>query len=131
MITTDTVTLETKVCPTCGITYAVPEVFIRQRRDSGGDWHCPNGHTLHFCESSVDKLKAQLAAQESETRAAKLREQLERDQKQAAERQLSEERSKMVRLKKRVSAGTCPCCKRTVSQLARHMKSKHPDFPEK
>lgn len=33
-----------------------------------------------------------------------------------------------AKLKKRASAGICPCCNRTVSQMARHMKSKHPEF---
>jgi hypothetical protein len=27
-----------------------------------------------------------------------------------------------------VAAGVCPCCKRTVKQLAAHMKEKHPEF---
>lgn len=32
------------------------------------------------------------------------------------------------RLRKRASAGVCPCCNRTFSQLARHMQTKHPTF---
>lgn len=32
------------------------------------------------------------------------------------------------RLATRANHGVCPCCKRTFSQLARHMKTKHPDF---
>jgi hypothetical protein len=32
------------------------------------------------------------------------------------------------RLKKRASAGTCPCCSRTFANMAEHMKQKHPEL---
>lgn len=35
---------------------------------------------------------------------------------------------KLATHKKRASAGVCPCCNRTVSQMARHMQAKHPDY---
>ncbi len=36
----------------------------------------------------------------------------------------------MTKVKKRAANGVCPCCNRTFSDLARHMKAKHPDFAE-
>lgn len=35
------------------------------------------------------------------------------------------------RLKKRASAGTCPCCQRTFSNMATHMRNQHPSFGDK
>jgi hypothetical protein len=34
----------------------------------------------------------------------------------------------VTKLKKRTSAGTCPCCTRTFANMAEHMKKQHPDF---
>lgn len=33
-----------------------------------------------------------------------------------------------ARIKKRAAAGTCPCCKRTFSNMAEHMKKEHAAF---
>jgi hypothetical protein len=46
----------------------------------------------------------------------------------AAEHSARAYKGQATRLRNRAKAGVCPCCKRTVSQLARHMASKHPDF---
>jgi hypothetical protein len=32
------------------------------------------------------------------------------------------------RIKKRAAAGTCPCCQRSFSNMATHMKRQHPDY---
>lgn len=42
---------------------------------------------------------------------------------------LTRERKKKEQLETRAANGVCPCCHRTFKQLARHMKTKHPDFP--
>ena len=56
-----------------------------------------------------EKLAALRRAHDAETRAAAAK-------------------AREHRLKRRVAAGTCPCCQRTVAQLARHMQTKHPDY---
>ena len=33
----------------------------------------------------------------------------------------------LTRLQKRIHAGVCPCCNRTFTNVARHMKTKHPN----
>jgi len=38
------------------------------------------------------------------------------------------ERSARVRLKKRIACGVCPCCKRTFTNLARHISGQHPEY---
>ena len=53
------------------------------------------------------------------------------DERRAAERKAEKALKETKRLKKRAAAGTCPCCSRTVIQMARHMKTKHPDFVAK
>lgn len=85
-------------------------------------FYCPNGHELRYL---------------GKTESQKLREQLERERERSGrisadrdqiEASLRATKGVVTKLQKRASAGVCPCCNRTFSQLARHMKSKHPDF---
>lgn len=109
-------------CGECGIEFHVPERWDNARREDHVTFYCPNGHSrVYSGESKAEKLqrelnnaKQQIARAEDEARLAKL-------QADAAERS---NRS----LKKRASAGNCPCCKRTFSNMARHMKHQHPEF---
>jgi len=117
--------LEALTCPTCGILYAVPRRFIQNRRESpraSPGWYCPNGHALHFTETELDRVRRERDSLKQEN--ARLDE-----ERAAADRRAAEERRQRERIEKRAGAGVCPCCNRTVSQLARHMQSRHPDAP--
>lgn len=108
-------------CGECGIEFAVPDFFDKERRDTGKGWHCPNGHSRVYRESDADKFRrerdqaiqqmarAEQEAAEAETRARKAE-------------------AEVRRIKKRASGGVCPCCNRSFTALARHMKAKHPEF---
>lgn len=122
--------LQTKICPVCGIQYAAPEEFFEARykkKNSGGDghnWYCPNGHSLMFTESLADKiarerdlLKQQLAQKDDEIAGWKR-------EKEKTDKELR-------RVKKRATAGVCQCCNRTFQNVARHMATKHPDMKPK
>lgn len=109
-------------CGSCGGTYAINERYRQKCYEDGASWTCP------YCKVSWGystgenaKLRKQLAEEKRLKELALSRENEERAARAAAE-------AREARLKKRVKAGTCPCCKRTVSQLARHMKSKHPEY---
>lgn len=84
---------------------------------------CGTGPRVFIGKTTVEQLRTELAA-------AKDREETLRAQHRQAEEALSKERIAKARLKKRVSAGVCPCCHRTVKQMAKHIKTKHPDFIE-
>lgn len=102
-------------CYSCGCIFAMSADFYTHRvRDKKG-WYCPNGHNQHFVgESDVDKANRLLKEEQDRHRRT-----LERVNEAERERD---------RLKRRVKAGVCPCCKRTFKQLVAHMKQKHPDF---
>lgn len=72
-------------------------------------------------ETLADKLRR-------ERDAAVQREETIRRQRDDAQQSLAKEQKSKARLRKRIAAGVCPCCHRTVSQMARHMKTKHPEF---
>ncbi len=108
----------------CGISFEVPAWWEKGKRENHSWWYCPNGHHQHFpgetelekARRERDNAKQQIARAEQETAEA-----LRRADK--AEREGR-------KLKKRASAGTCPCCQRTFSNMATHMKKQHPAFVE-
>lgn len=107
--------LEAETCCTCGVLFAIPAHLRAQLRKNHNWFYCPNGHTQHYTsETDAEKLKKQV-------------ERLTKEKEWAVQAQTKAE-AETAKLKKRVAKGTCPCCKRTVSQLARHMETKHPGY---
>lgn len=110
-------------CITCGVAFTVPQIVADRQAEVGGYHHCPNGHSQGWAKDGSenakltrerDRLKQQNARLEMEAAAAK--------------RETEAERAKVQRLARRAKAGSCPCCKRTFSNMTRHMRLKHPDF---
>lgn len=122
-------------CYQCGMAFGV-DATVRQRWvDSGSRFHCPHGHPQVYGESTVAQLTKQLENErlakekaQRETQFAKDNATAERAAREHTERQLRSRKGINTRLRNRIKHGVCPCCKRTVSQLARHMKTKHPHF---
>ena len=73
--------------------------------------------TLELVTRERDKLKQRIAeSAEAEAKAEQARIKAEKETK---------------RLKRLASGGVCPCCNRTFSNMARHMRSQHPEqFPK-
>jgi hypothetical protein len=91
---------------------------------------CPNGHPWVYAagESDFDKLRRErdrltqrIAEKDDEIAHQKLL-------REEAEKSAAARKGVITRLKNRASAGVCPCCNRTVLQMARHMATKHPGF---
>ncbi len=114
--------LDTIQCGQCAIIFAVPADWKRNRIEERGKYYCPNGHCrVYIGETKAEKLQRELDQLQSEKARAIQR----MWEAQAGQRKAE---AKAQKLAKRASAGVCPCCNRTVSQMARHMKSKHPDW---
>jgi hypothetical protein len=112
---TFTSTLSTEICCSCGVHFAIPELLQKKLRETHNNFFCPNGHPQHYTGKSE---------------AEKLREELKRKEQELADtvKQKLEVENEMIRTKKRIAAGVCPCCNRTFKQLAAHMKNKHPHY---
>lgn len=119
---------EQQECVDCFCKFGVPIGFTASRRSDKRRFFCPNGHSMSYTESDADKLRrerdrlAQQLAYKDDLIAD------ERRRREEAERATSAQKGVVTKLRKRASAGVCPCCNRTVSQMARHMASKHPTF---
>lgn len=126
------VQLESVDCGCCGGTYAINQAYKSKAYQDGLSWTCPycKAGWGYSGQSENAKLKKQLEAE-------KVAREAERQRKDAALARANEAEAKALkterankRLKTRVAAGTCPCCTRTFSQLARHMATKHPEHKE-
>jgi hypothetical protein len=124
-IVTGPIALTGKICGECGISYAITEGFEAAKRTDGKLWYCPNGHRWFYPqgEAEVDRLKRELAQAEIRARA-------EAGRRKMAENSSRALRGHITRIKHRIAAGVCPCCRRTFQDLARHMKDQHPDYPD-
>lgn len=131
------VSLDYKICPVCGIHYAVDGEFMALKLERGGKWYCPNGHNLVFIETTADKLRKRL--EEERKKNADQRESInyfsgrltevskERD---SATRNWKSTRTRLRKTKTRIANGVCPCCNRSFANIAAHMKTKHPKYVE-
>lgn len=108
-------------CADCGVVFGMPVELVTQKRQNGGRFYCPNGHSLSWKESEVDRLKRINRALSSNLTH-------ERDQRGATERSNRALRGVVTRTRNRIAAGMCPCCRRTFRDLARHMSGQHPDY---
>lgn len=118
--------LVTKVCPVCGVPYAMPEELDDWcQKKAHRNFYCPNGHQLHYPGKSDEQKLREARDQLANERAR--RDQVEAQLK-AQRGAATRARNERDRLKDRAKVGVCPCCNRTFKQLAAHMANKHPDF---
>lgn len=101
----------------CGIRHSIPTELYEQAKRHGKTVYCPLGHA--WIVSDNDDKKAERLAR---------RLQATRDLLRAEERSHAATRGHLTRTKRRVAAGTCPCCSRSFQNLARHMQGQHPDY---
>lgn len=113
--------LETHVCVSCGISFAMPEWFIDARRKDKRSFYCPNGHSLSYTEGEADKLRKQLDAE-------KQRAEMFRRENQEKEKSIRALKGQITKTRNRIAKGVCPCCNRSFINLHRHMATKHPDY---
>lgn len=110
-------------CCRCNIEFAMPDWMITARKADHQTFYCPQGHPQCWPEGKSENQ--QLREQVENLKAAK---DFEQQQRRAAEATSERLRKAQKRAKKRTANGVCPCCHRTVSQMAAHMKTKHPDY---
>lgn len=110
--------LEVKECPVCGVFYAIPEILSRRRQEDGAHWYCPNGHSLIYTESEVQRLRQELIYAHERNNMLHLR-------LDGSLAELSVKTAELKRVTKRINAGVCPDCHRHFINLERHRKTKH------
>lgn len=122
-------TLTILTCPSCGVRYAIPEIYRAKRLEDGKSWHCPNGHSLSYHETEADKLRKQLEEEQKRTRYAQHQVEQERTRVRGLKIKVGKVEAAKKRIEDRVHAGVCPCCTRSFANLRRHMATQHSDDP--
>lgn len=115
---TYTDTLTVMECGRCGISFAVPESWRRERKERGLGFYCPNGDERVYRETDVQRLTRELERERARVTAAQ-------DQMEAAQRQASAARGQVTKIKNRIANGVCPECNRHFQNVEKHMKSQH------
>lgn len=117
-------------CITCGAVFTVPDPMWQHAKNEGGYFHCPSGHSQGWSKDKSERERLRLERDRLKQEQARLIE--ERDVAQRSEQEqwvrANKAEAASKRLKKRTSAGTCPCCSRTFANMAEHMKHQHPQF---
>lgn len=118
-------------CCVCGIKFAVPKDWERERLNDHKSWFCPNGHSQYYSgKSDAEKAQERADRLADELARANTRALREREAKEAAERSAVAYKGHATRARKKAAAGVCPVegCGKTYVHLARHVATKHPDF---
>lgn len=105
--------VEIFACYKCGAPIALANVVGLRR--SHQTWYCPNGHGQIFSDES------------DEERAKRLQVQLDAEKARSAlaEKNADVLRTKLADTEHRVRNGVCPFCRRSFTNVRRHMASKH------
>lgn len=122
-----TVTLVTVECCQCGVPFAMPQELNQSLRKTKSIFFCPNGHDQIYSKSTADILREKIARIEQEKEEQRKHLQAEADLWKEHWDKAVKERKKADRKLKRLSNGVCSCCNRTFTNLAEHMKTKHPE----
>lgn len=109
-------------CGSCGVVCTCPEIVYEQHRAEGGYHTCPNGHSWGWNDNGCEREKLRRERDRLKQTVAQKDDEIAMQ----ASRALKAE-SEIIRLHKRAKAGVCPCCNRTFVNMARHMKTKHPN----
>ena len=128
-------TLETIICCSCGIPFAVPSNYKRHLQQTQDGFYCPNGHRQSYTKSTADILREKLEKEQSDRLRMEeaLKDRLRDSQNEAEawkrhwETQLKEKK-KAQRDLKRLNNGVCSCCNRSFTNLAEHIKNEHPEL---
>jgi len=117
-------------CHKCGTAVGLEWALYRNLQDEGpsGTFYCPNGHAACFRETEVDRLRREVEQKAKRITELSCEVSSERNLKMEARTQQRRFATMASNLKKRAKAGVCPCCKRTVSQMANHMRTQHPNY---
>lgn len=109
-------------CASCSAPFGLNADFIQRRRNDHKTFYCPDGHhNAYNGKNEAARLRDELdqaKRQRDEANAKRIEVEGERDSISQAHK----------RMRKRITAGVCPCCNRSFDNLRRHMETQHSDF---
>lgn len=119
-------------CGRCGAAYAISERFRQECLERGTGWHCPYCQCSwgYFTNGENARLKRELELERKRKEWAEQEAANARARAQRAEHATRAQKGVTTKLRKRIANGVCPCCRRSFTNLARHIAGQHPGFVE-
>jgi hypothetical protein len=123
-------------CCNCHIYFAMPEdLHVELQRNHKSFW-CPAGHSISYRQKSdieiakaeTEEMRRQRDREKQNSAYLHSRIEEEAEKKNHARAQARAFKGVITKVKKRVGNGVCTCCNRSFSNLAAHMKHKHPEW---
>lgn len=121
--------LDTVTCyrTDCGILFAVPALWLDNKRRDHSDFTCPNGHHQAFLsKSQEEKLRDELKRTKESVEYYRNRNQRLEDDKTRLKHQVRAHKGVATRLKNKAIAGICAFCAHEFPNVAEHVKAEHP-----
>lgn len=125
-------------CPTCFITFAIPQRMHEEaKRCTRGSslatvsFHCPNGHCLSYPgENEEERLRRQLDFERSRSGSLVARLDQSEARRAAQKGATTRARKERDRIIVKIREGVCPVkgCGRTFTNVKNHIHAKHPEF---
>lgn len=131
-----TTTLSHIHCPSCGGLYAIAKEYLEEALRLGQFkkcWTCPyckteRGYGQAASAKEIEQLKAQLESVQASATFHKERSEFHQREADHFRKSRDGVKGNFQKLKRRITNGVCPCCKRHFSALQEHIKSKHPEY---
>lgn len=126
-------------CYRCKCEMWLPESLYQAAQHGKGKitFYCPYGHGQVFSEGESeetilrrerDRLKQQIAQKNDEINALEQRVASGDRALNAAKAEAVKHKATAVKSRQRAGAGVCQCCNRLFTNVASHMRNKHPSF---
>lgn len=118
-------------CHRCHTEFVLPNsLYDAAKRSEKVSFFCPYGHEAIFPAGETEEQKLRRERDVLAQRIAQKDDRIKSlvESRDRLDRRLSATRGVVTKIKNRVGGGVCPCCNRTFSALAHHMKTKHPEF---
>jgi hypothetical protein len=120
------------LCCKCKCEMWIPDALYEAAQSARGviSFYCAYGHAQVFAvgETEETKLRRERDRIRRERDRLKQREAMLEEEARLARERADKAEAATKRLKKKAAVGNCPCCKRTFTNMARHMQTKHPEF---
>jgi hypothetical protein len=116
-------------CGSCGVVFAITDLYDDELRRTHKTFYCPNGCRRHYPQKTrEEKLREQLQRQKDVIAAAERSKEYWRESADRSERCRRAQKAATTRAKNRLAKGECPCCEMEFADLKAHMKEKHPEY---
>ncbi len=116
---------KTETCCSCHVPFAFTNEHYDRLKKTGEWFYCPSGHKQHYSKTTEQSLREQLAERDAQITREQAFSRRAWEAQQEAEAREKMAAGETKRIVSRIASGVCPCCNRTFSNLARHMKTKH------